>query len=309
MRLISAALVLAFGFALTAPAAEVALKDGRVLKTTKPYTVKGGMAVLTLADGRLVSVPVSEIDTKKTKELAAKAPEAPPAPEATPAAPRTLADAAKAKPTKKASVILTDSEVAPGLPLATEEEGKKAGPGDVTISGVSAKKVTGGYSIIGSVQNSGKAEVIGVGVTIEVIGDENKTLTTVSGQLAKDSLAPGEKSGFTAEVTIEEEAKNFRYVPTWQEKAPRVEKVGPGGPAAGEAPAAAGTPAPSPTPAPAAPAAPKAPEPEPTPRYVPQPDMAPPAANAPVGQPEQPGGAYLPRPSDGQPQPQPTRVP
>lgn len=308
MRLISAALLLAFGFALTAPAAEVALKDGRVLKTTKPYTVKGGMAVLTLADGRLVSVPVSEIDTKQTKELASKPPEAPPAPEATPATPRSLADAAKAKPTKKASVILTDTEVAPGMALEPEQEGKKAGAGDVTVSGANAKKVTGGYSITGSVQNSGKAEVIGVGVTIELIGDENKTLTSVSGQVAKDSLAPGEKTGFTAEVTIEEEAKNFRYVPTWQEKAPRVEKVGPGGVAA-QGEATAGSPAPSPTPAPAAPAAPKAPEPEPTPRYLPQPDMAPPAANAPVGQPDTPGGAYLPRPSDGQPQPQPTRVP
>lgn len=314
MRLFSAALALAFGIGLTvsAPAAEVALKDGRVIKTTRPYKVKGGMAILSVADGRLLSVPVSEIDTKKTRELNAKAAAAPvPGPEATPVAPRTLAEAAKSKSTKKASVILTDSEVAPGMTLEDGEEGKKTGPGDVTISGAVARPVEGGYSISGSVENTGKSDVVAVSVTIELIGAENKTLTTVSGQLAKDSLAPGEKAAFTAQVTTDAKATNFRYVPSWQQKEPRVEKVGPGGTAAegGSAPAASGTPAPSPTAAPAAPAAPKPAEPEPTPRYVPQPDMAPPAANAPVGQPDQPGGAYLPRPSDGQPQPQPTRVP
>lgn len=319
MRSHNFALTLALGVALAsaAPAAEVALKDGRVIKTAKPYAVKGAMAILTLPDGRLLSVPASEVDVPRTQELSKKAAAAPPAAPAEPtvAAPKTLAEAAQSKGRKKASVVLTDSDVVPGEMLGQGEGGeKKTGGGDVTISGADARKVEGGYAITGSVMNSSKIEVSAVKVTIEAIGDENKTIATVFGQIAKDSLGPGEKAAFTAQITTDVVAKSFRYVPSWQETVPRVEKVAPGGGTEGKGDAtAAAKPSPSPTPAAAAPAAPaKAPEPEPTPRYVPDPGMAPPQANAPVGAPTTPGGAYIPRPSDSQAQPQPpvpTRVP
>lgn len=317
MRSHTFALTLALGIALAAaaPAAEVALKDGRVVKTAKPYTVKGAMAILTLPDGRLLSVPASEVDVAKTRELTAKAAAAPAAAPAEPAvaAPKSLAEAAQAKGKKKASVVLTDSDVVPGEMLGEAEGGeKKGGGGDVTISGADARKVEGGYAITGSVMNSSKIEVSAVKVTIEAIGEENKTIATVFGQVAKDALGPGEKSAFTAQITTDVVAKNFRYVPSWQETVPRVERIASGGGGQGKGDEAAPA-RPSPSPAAAAPAAPaKTPEPEPTPRYVPDPGMAPPAANAPVGAPTTPGGAYIPRPSDSQAQPQspvPTRVP
>ena len=55
---------------------KVVLKDGRTLETKKPPEIRGRQAVLVLADGKLVSIPASEIDTEKTAAAAAKAAEA-----------------------------------------------------------------------------------------------------------------------------------------------------------------------------------------------------------------------------------------
>jgi hypothetical protein len=288
------------GTAGTALGADVVLKDGQSFAVAKPYVVKGKMAILTRTDGSLVSIPVEDIDVEKTAAAAAKP--APPAPEPVPTpvkAATTPAEAARAKTGKRASVILTDAEVRSSDSAGPEGEKKEKGDGAVSISGANATRTKSGYSINGSVVNSGKGSVQGITVSIEVVGENGTAMLTTQGTLAKDALAPGEKATFTAEVESETEAKSFRYVPSWQVTMP-VKATEPGGGSSGKTAAGASA-KPSPTPeASPAPRVQQADSAPPTPRYVPRADVAPPMANAPVGAPAAPGGAYVPRPSDNQ---------
>jgi hypothetical protein len=50
---------------------ELVLRDGTLVCTAKPYTVKGKSAVFTLCDGRFVSQPLAEIDPERTAKIQA----------------------------------------------------------------------------------------------------------------------------------------------------------------------------------------------------------------------------------------------
>ncbi len=302
MRRVLSLLVLGLLSLLNGPLAadQVVLKDGRTLDTKKPPEIRGRQAILVLADGKLVSIPAAEIDAEKTAALARKTAETVKA-TGTPAAASapTLAGAAQAtRDAKKATVVLTDQDVAGGF-LEPEAEKKSAGSGRVVVSNVSAKKSANGTTVTGSVQNVGSGAVEGVAVTVEVVGDKGQTVSSAFGQLSADALAPGEKATFTAVVDAAVSAQNVRTVPKW--RASRKESEESGTAAAGGKPAAAkgeapgAEPPPTPVPAPA-----KAPEPPP---QVRPPDVAAPPANAPVGAPSQPGGTYVPQPSSDQPKP------
>lgn len=303
MRSVRLALFLAVPLALPLSADEVVLKDGRTISTRGPYKVKGRSAVMTAADGTLVSIPVSEIDLEKTAEAQAKAAETVP-PEATPT-PKALtpAEAARVKSSRKASVVLNDSDVS--HPLDTSEgatattESSEDGKVEVSSQRVILKEgEPGAFFVTGSLANTGQTEVSTIALSIEAVGPSNKTLQSVFGTIAKDTLAPGEKTSFTAELKTGERPTVVRYFPRWKVQV-RPEAAA-DATAGGEKPAAPSEEA-TPTPAPTKPPAP--PTPRPT-RPVP-PGSAAPVASGPVGQPEKPGGTYLPVPSDGQPkQPQ-----
>ena len=301
MRRVSSLLVLGLISLLARPLAadQVVLKDGRTLDTKKPPEIRGRQAVLVLADGKLVSIPAAEIDTQKTAALARKATEeaASAAPAAVATAP-TLAEAARAtREGKKATVVLTDQDVAGGW-LEPADEKKGASAGRVVVSNMSAKKVGNGTSVTGSVQNVGGTPVEGVAVTVEVVGDKGQTVASAFGQLSADALGPGEKATFTAQLETAVTAQNVRVSPRWQatkKETSEADSAASGGkPAAarGETPSAEATPPPAPKPAPT--------EPPPPPRT---PDMPAPSANAPVGSPSKPGGVYVPQPSSNQPKP------
>jgi len=304
--ILATALLVVFG----AFADDVVLKDGRTFKTVGPPVLKGRMVILKLVDGQLLSVSAEEVDQERTA-AARFAPTPVPAPTATPDRPLTPAEAARVKSGRKATVVLTDDEIAGGDITGGEEDKKESGEERVDVANASATKTKGGYAITGSVVNSGKVDVSGVGVTIEAIGADNKTLTSGFGQLAKDNLSPGEKSAFTATLATDAEAVTFRYVPQWQVK------MGVKG-ASGGAPGGAGSPGtadaagivPTPTPG-AIPSqvgekadklpGDKAPTPPPTP--LPRPDIAPQSPNAPIGAPDKPGGTFIPKPTGDQPKP------
>lgn len=286
-----------------APAAEVVLRDGSTVAVARPYVTKGATAILTRPDGTLVSLPLSEIDVEKTAASMAAAKARAAAPAATPAPTpearaMTPAEAAKTRGARKASVVITDADVAPGALSPGGEDGGGSAVGDVSIGAVSATRTKTGYFISGTVQNSGKGPVQGVSVSVQLIGEENKTLKTGFARVAKGTLDPGESSAFEAEVESKVEAKNFRYVPRWQVR---------------ETPASARADARSKETAAAEQAAdgggdrpPKKAEkpPEPTPP-PPPPGWAAPQASAPIesstsAPQNQP---YVPRPSASQPQP------
>src|SRR5512140_252988 len=283
-------------------AADVILKDGQTIATKKPYVVKGKIAILTRTDGTLVSIPVEDIDLGKTAAAAAAKPAAPKT-EATPAAPKkpmTPVEAAKAKGGKRATVVLTDADVRTSTATGPDGEKVEKGDGEVSIANANAVRTKTGYSVSGSVINVGKADVRGVSVTIELVGENSKTMQTVFGNVAKDTLAPGEKSVFTAEVISEAEAKSFRYLPSWQLTV-SVRTVEPGSASKSEAGSPSQKPSNGSEASPASPPKAEKSEPPPQPTPVPRPDVAPPSANAPVGAPTTPGGVYVPRPSDNQP--------
>ncbi|MFN7986076.1 MAG: FxLYD domain-containing protein [Thermoanaerobaculia bacterium] len=302
MRRVLSLLVLGLISLLAGPLAadQVVLKDGRTLDTKKPPEIRGRQAILVLPDGKLVSIPASEIDAEKTAALAKKAAETVrPAGTPVPASAPTLAGAAQAtRDAKKATVVLTDQDVAGGF-LEPEAEKKGAGTGRVVVSNVAAKKTANGTSVTGSVQNTGSGAVEGVSLTVEAVGEKGETVASTFGALSADRLAAGEKAtfrAFLADASVT--AANVRAVPKWRSAQKEAEEPGKA-PAEGKQAAAKGEappPEPSPTPAPTAP-----PE-QPTPRPRP-PDMAAPPANAPVGAPSQPGGTYVPQPSSDQPKP------
>ncbi len=267
-----------------AGADEIWLKDGRRIVTKKPLVAKGSLALLTTTDGVLLSIPLSEIDLEKTaagkNHVAAAEPPAP-----GPLKPLTPAEAAKQKSGRKAAVILTDDTIAHGFGDETAVKKEGDGEGRVDVANTSVTRSKDGYAFTGSVLNGGGADVTGVSVTIEIVGKDGKTFSSAFAQLAKDTLAPGEKSTFTASAALEGEAASYRYIPHWQVRVP----VKPAGDtASGRTPGAAGTkpegeadvPAAAPTPAP------------PILIPVPRPDVAPPAANAPTGNPA--NGTFIP---------------
>lgn len=301
MRRVLSLLVLGLISLLAGPLAadQVVLRDGRTLDTKKPPQIRGRQAILVLPDGKLVSIPASEIDADKTAALAKKAAEAAkPAGTPVPASAPTLAGAAQAtRDAKKATVVLTDQDVAGGF-LEPEAEKKAAGGERVVVSNVSARKTANGTTVTGSVQNVGGGAVEGVTVTVEAVGEKGETVASAFGALSADALATGEKASFTATLDTSTTASNVRVLPKWRSAQKGPEEPGKG-PAEGRRAAAKGenvAPEPSPTPAPTKP--PEQPTPPPRP-----PDMAAPPANAPVGAPSQPGGTYVPQPASDQPKP------
>ncbi len=269
-----------------AGADEIWLKDGRRIVTKKPLVKKGSLALLTTTDGVLLSLPLGEIDLEKTAAEKARGPAAEPVPAPSPLKPLTPAEAAKRKSGRRAAVVLTDDSIAHGIgdDVAAKKEGDGAGRVDIANTSVTRSK--DGYAFTGSVINGGSAEVTAVAVTVEIVGKDGKTFSSAFAQLAKDKLAPGEKSTFTASAPLEGEAASFRYIPHWEVFVPFKSPEE----AAAAARAPAGAP---PKPEAGAETAPAAPAPTP-PAFipVPRPDIAPPAANAPTGNPA--SGTFIP---------------
>lgn len=284
-RLLIATAVFA-GWAAVAAGDEIWLKDGRSITTKMPVVTKGANALITTAEGVLVSVPLKEIDQAKTAEARRLAASATPAPTPSLMKPMTPAEAARQKSGRKAVVVLTDDAVAHGFGEETGEKKPADGEGRVDIANTSATRGKDGYTFTGTVINGGTSSVSGVSVTIEAVGKDGRTFSSAYASVAKDSLEPGEKSTFTATAPLEGEAASFRYMPRWQvplpvKSSPDTKSPGGAGTGARGDAAAEGGPTPAPTPPPA-----------PTP--VPRPDVAPPSANAPIGNPA--SGAFLPPP-------------
>jgi len=288
-RLMQAMVVLAV-LAGIAGADEIWLKDGRRIVTKKPLVTKGSLALLTTTDGVLLSIPLSELDLEKTATEKARraAPTPAPAPNLKPITP---VEAAKQKGGRKASVVLTDDSIGHGI--GDESVENKESEGRVDVANTSATRTKDGYSFTGSVINGGSGEVSGVSLTVELVGKNGNTFTSAFAQLAKDTLAPGEKSTFTASAPLEGDAASYRYVPHWQVRIP----VKPAGDTS-KAPADSSPP----KPAAEAEAAPTR-TPPPAPTYVSRPDVAPPSANAPTGNPA--NGTFIPQNDSTKPAPKP----
>lgn len=263
-------------------AQDLVLKSGETIRASK-VVEKGRQLIVTTTDGRLLSVAASDVDREKTAAARAAA-AAPAASPAVAAKPRSIADVASARKDRKAMVVLTDGDVSQVL----ENTEGEAAQGVLDVAGANAVKTPLGYSVTGSLVNSGQGEVLGPGVRIEGIGANGSVVVSASASGDKAKLDGGQSASFKADIATTETVNSFRYVPQWQATM-AVKKLEPSDGAAPEAAAPA-------------PATPAATTPRATP--VPRPDMPAPPPKYPVGSPTTPGGVYVPATSkDGQPKP------
>ena len=118
---LAGAVLLLFGAAQLSFAGDVVvLKGGVLIELKGPWERRGNAALLTRADGTLISVPVSEIDVKAT--AAAKASRVAARPDAVVAPPpQNPAQAARlSRDRPKARVKISDADVGHGEPAPAE---------------------------------------------------------------------------------------------------------------------------------------------------------------------------------------------
>jgi hypothetical protein len=243
----------------------VVLKGGAVIKLKSPPLRRGGQMLLTRADGILLSVPVSEIDSAATRAL--KAPSGGPAPEAQAPA-MTPAEAARAvRDVPKARVRITDADVSHHVePTAPAAEGEKpaasaVSAGRVEVIEYNQSRSAGLLTVTGTLRNPGSTPATNVRMTVNAADPKGQIVASAQASVSNGLLEPGRTASFTANLTLGEGVvTTIRFVPQWittsppEEEAPAAEQ-----PPAGVAPATAA--------ASGAPTARTAPTPIPTPRF------------------------------------------
>ena len=249
-------LVAVAGLAITSIAAGddvVVLRGGERIELKQPYVQQGNNALLTRKDGTLLSVPLTEIDTKATA-AARRAPAAKPAPAAA-AAPETPAEAARAgKDSPKARVRITDTDVAHAYPAEGEakEGGESSSPASTLQVADYTQERSGGNLIIrGNLRNVGTVTASKATMVMAVVDDKGKVIGSTSATLAGSTVESGNSVAFSGMIPVGDKIVSaVRFTPLWNEPPPPPPAGAPAN-AANAAAAAAqpkGPPPPAPTP-------------------------------------------------------------
>ncbi|MEP6769390.1 MAG: FxLYD domain-containing protein [Acidobacteriota bacterium] len=301
--------VLLAGAAAVAAAAVVAadvvvLRGGLRIELKTPLVQQGNNALLTRADGTLLSVPLTEIDWKATNAARASGPVV--AKPAVVLPPSTPADAVRTGRQEKARVRVTDADVghAEAAPAPGEKEKgveTRAGAGRVEIGDYTQQKAGTNLMVTGSLRNPGTTAVTNTHLTVSAIDEAGNAVSTGNATLATGTIEGGRSVTFAATLPIGDRTVNqVRFSPMWQTPPPP-----PPPPAAAGAPA--GTSAAASAAAPAstagAPAA-KPPAPAPTP-YGQGSLYAAPAPSAPSVPPADGKTGYIPGAASPENQPKP----
>ena len=218
LRLVAVLLFLPVG---TAAADVVVLRGGKVIELKSPLVRRGKTALLTRADGTLLSVPVSEIDAAAT--AAARAVAATPvqasALAAPPATPAEAARASKERP--RARVRLTDADVGHDYvgPAASEEKKETlagGGAGRLEIGDYTQEKAEGQLLVRGTLRNSGGTAATLSRMTVSALNEKGETLAYAEASVAGGAIAPSQSTGFTASLAVgEQTAVSLRFAPRW----------------------------------------------------------------------------------------------
>jgi hypothetical protein len=304
VRALAVAVLAAGLLAAGAHAAEVVvLKGGARIELKAPWTQQGNNAILTRADGTVLSVPLSDIDRSATA-AARKAAGASPdsvAPAQKPA--QTPAEALRAsRAVQKAKVRLTDADVShEAVQTAEAGSGEKKdspkGAARLDVVGYDQSKAGGSLLVRGSVRNFGGTTANNSRMAISAMDLDGGLIATGEASLAKGNLETYETVAFTASIPIGDKVVgSLRFQPQWIAAPP-------------PAPAAEAAAAKQAGSAPAAPGAPAAlasqpPAPQPTP-YGQGMLYAAPSAPAAASPPADGKTGYLPGASDSASQPKP----
>ena len=230
MRHRGAGVVLAaWVFAASAAGGEViVLKGGASIELKAPWAQQGNNAILTRADGAMLSVPVSEIDLKATA-AANKAPKNAGAGIRVPA--QTLVEAARATRAARAvprakEVRLTDLDVAhdsvlpsslQGSEEKSEEKKESAkGAARLDVAGYDQSKAGGNLLVRGSLRNFGGTTATNARMAVTAMDQEGEVLGTGEASLSKGNLESLETVAFTATIPVADKAVGaLRFAPQW----------------------------------------------------------------------------------------------
>lgn len=286
----------------------VVLRGGSRIDLKEPPVQKGNNAILTRADGTLLSIPMSEIDWKATAALKSQKPE--PAKPAVVAPPSTPAEAVRTGREEKARVRVTDADVGhQAEPLtATGEKASemKANAPRVEVLDYNQQKSGTNLVVSGQLTNPGTLPVSNVRLGVTAIDEEGNPIGTAAATLANGTIAGGKTVTFSATLPVgDRNVPSIRFTPQWFAPPPPA----PAGAApSGAAPAANananGSATGAAAPAAAAPAASKPPAPAPTP-YGQGLLYAAPAASAPMTPPADGKSGYIPGAASPENQPKP----
>jgi hypothetical protein len=207
----SASTVLAILAALAVRAAPagadwLVLRDGSRVETKGAWEVKGRLVVFTAAaNGSLASVRGDQVDLQASAEATAAAKAPPPSPESQ----------AAEEPAKKATIVLTDADVASvgdegvSLTVAEEDEAvaedEAATPEETPARGRLAvidwdrNDLAQGLEVVGTLRNDTPDTATNVTLTVILFGADGKQVGRGAGVLASSLLPPGGTSTFRAE--------------------------------------------------------------------------------------------------------------
>jgi hypothetical protein len=299
-RLALAALCILTAVFVSADSSVVVLRGGKRLDLAKPYVQRGSQAILTLRDGTVMSVPVSEIDRAATQEARSRST----ASSALPPPPQTPVEAAKAqRSAAPAKVRLGDSDVSHPLGDFSAGPASSDGGGEakVDVSEWEQTVTPDGLVVKGSVRNTGKGQAENISLSISAKNEAGKSIATASASLASGALEEGAAATFTATLPLKARAASLQFRPSWSTAVTTVKREVPGSPK-GDAEKGENRPAVAAPP-------PPPPPPEERPAYKPSPDYAPPPANAPTSAPEDNRLGYLPGAHEETPPPPPPPPP
>jgi hypothetical protein len=309
--LVAGLLVAALQLALAPPAeaAEfVVLKGGSRIELKGPWSQQGSNAILTRADGTVLSVPLTDIDQKATaaaKKTAAARPDVIVGP------PQTPVEALRAsRAVPKAMVRLTDADVSHDSVIAAElgstgsGEKKEGGKGAarLDVAGYDQSKAGSNLILRGSLRNFGGTTANNSRMSVAAMDENGDLIASGEASLSKGNLEPFETVAFTATVPIGDRVVgSLRFSPQWIAAPPPAtpaEAAAAAARPAGSAPAAAGAAAASPS---------HPPPPQPTP-YGQGVLYAPPSAPAATSPPADSRMGYIPGASDPASQPKPPNL-
>jgi len=193
--------------AVPAAADWLVTREGGRVETRGPWQVKGKLVVFTLADGKLSSLRLAEVDLDAsrhaTEEAAAAAAAAKAAPDAA---------AQPAKP-REAKVVLTDESfrhAAPPADAATPGGEKPAGEAALAVEDDKDKLAIASWErvadpgdghvvVTGSVRNDAPDEATGVAVTVLLYDETGKLLVSGEAVMSSTILPAGQSGTFRAD--------------------------------------------------------------------------------------------------------------
>lgn len=163
-------------------------REGALVETKGPWTVRESLVIFTAPNGTLSSLRLSEIDLDASAVATMEAKNPPPPPAEEPEA----ATEAVFEITMKSVRRAAPPAAAEGPEGAAEEAPGAASPPPVKVI---AWRVTegsdGGIQILGTVRNDGREIVTDLGVTVSLLDDQGQPVSTANAFLGAVSLAPG----------------------------------------------------------------------------------------------------------------------